>query len=40
MPDRDFVAIAQSVYKRNDERAAMKREINRLLESGIVQEKS
>jgi hypothetical protein len=38
--DGDFVAIARSVYKRNDERAAVKREINRLLDSDIVEEKS
>ena len=38
--DGDFVAMARSVYKRNDERAAVKREINRLLDSDIVEEKS
>jgi uncharacterized protein DUF6165 len=38
--DGDFVAMARSVYRRNDERAAIKREINLLLESDIVEEKS
>jgi 3-methyladenine DNA glycosylase/8-oxoguanine DNA glycosylase len=35
-----FVALARSVYQRNDERAAIKREINRLLDSALVEEKS
>jgi hypothetical protein len=35
-----FVALARSVYKRNDERAALKREINALLGSALVEEKS
>jgi hypothetical protein len=35
-----FVALARSVYKKNDERAALKREINRLLKSELVEEKS
>jgi len=35
-----FVALARSVYRRNDERAAVKREINDLLESELVEEKS
>jgi hypothetical protein len=35
-----FVRLARSVYKRNDERAALKRELNMLLKSELVEEKS
>jgi hypothetical protein len=35
-----FVRLARSVYLSNDERAAIKREINLLLESALVEEKS
>lgn len=35
-----FVELARSVYQRNDERAALKRRVNELLGSGIVEEKS
>ena len=35
-----FVALARSVYKKNDERAALKMEINRFLKSELVEEKS
>jgi len=35
-----FVALARSVYRTNDRRAAIKREINDLLRSEIVEEKS
>lgn len=35
-----FVALARSVYVRNDERAAVKREINLKLGSDLVEEKS
>ena len=35
-----FVALARSVYKTNDERAAVKRQINLLLQSELVEEKS
>jgi hypothetical protein len=35
-----FVALARSVYKTNDERAAIKRHINALLGSALVEEKS
>jgi len=35
-----FVALARSVYRTNDERAALKRQINNLLEADIVEEKS
>jgi hypothetical protein len=38
--DAAFVALARSVYRRNDERAAIKRRINDLLGSEIVEEKS
>jgi tetratricopeptide (TPR) repeat protein len=38
--DADFIGLARSVYKRNDERAAIKREINILLASEIIEEKS
>jgi hypothetical protein len=36
----EFVAVARSVYRTNDRRAALKREINDLLMSTIVEEKS
>ena len=35
-----FVALARSVYRKNDLRAAIKREINRQLGSALVEEKS
>jgi arginine deiminase len=35
-----FVALARSVYVRNDERAALKRRINEVLGSEIFEEKS
>ena len=35
-----FIALARSVYKTNDRRAALKREINTLLGSRMVEEKS
>jgi 3-methyladenine DNA glycosylase/8-oxoguanine DNA glycosylase len=35
-----FVALARSVYRTNDRRAAIKRQINDLLQSEIVEEKS
>lgn len=38
--DEAFVALARSVYRTNDRRAAIKREINELLNSKIVEEKS
>ena len=34
-----FVELARSVYQRNDERAAIKRQINELLGSRLVEEK-
>ena len=36
----DFLRLARSVYKNNDERAALKREINILLKSDLFEEKS
>jgi hypothetical protein len=33
------VALAQSVYRTNDRRAALKRQINELLHSELVEEK-
>ncbi|MBD8874013.1 DUF6165 family protein [Rhodanobacter sp. DHB23] len=38
--DAEFVELARSVYFRNDERAAVKREINVKLGSQLVEEKS
>jgi len=42
--DRDFgprfIELARSVYRQNDKRAAMKKEINLLCGSAIVEEKS
>ena len=35
-----FVALARAVYHTNDERAALKRKINDLLDADIVEEKS
>jgi hypothetical protein len=36
----EFIALARSVYQTNDRRAALKREINALLQSAIIEEKS
>jgi hypothetical protein len=38
--DAEFIELARSVYFRNDERAAIKREINLALGSRLVEEKS
>src|SRR5690349_5750319 len=38
--DAEFIELARSVYFTNDRRAAVKREINRALHSGLVEEKS
>ena len=38
--DEDFIELARSVYKVNDERSLVKREINLKYNSGIVEEKS
>lgn len=36
----EFIALARAVYHTNDKRAALKREINALLRSQLVEEKS
>jgi hypothetical protein len=36
----EFVALARSVYRTNDKRALLKREINDLLKSEIIEEKN
>ena len=38
--DSEFIELARAVYKQNDARAALKRQINAALSSGIVEEKS
>ena len=38
--DEKFISLARSVYKQNDRRAAIKRKINILLASELVEEKS
>lgn len=38
--DQDFIELARSVYFTNDRRAAIKREINELTGSTLVEEKS
>jgi hypothetical protein len=38
--DDEFIGLARSVYHRNDERAAIKRELNVMLGSALVEEKS
>ena len=38
--DEEFIALARAVYVANDARAALKREINRLARSDLVEEKS
>jgi hypothetical protein len=38
--DAEFVTLARSVYRTNDERSAVKRAINELLASKIIEEKS
>jgi hypothetical protein len=38
--DDAFIALARSVYQRNDERGRVKREINLALGSGLIEEKS
>lgn len=38
--DEVFVALARSVYKLNDQRAQIKRDINMLLSSELIEEKS
>lgn len=36
----DFVELARSVYRANDERSVIKRRINEMLDSKIIEEKS
>ena len=38
--DEDFIALARRVYVTNDRRAEIKREINRIAHSDLVEEKS
>jgi hypothetical protein len=38
--DDKFIAVARSVYRTNDRRAEIKRQINELLSSKLVEEKS
>jgi hypothetical protein len=38
--DAAFIELARSVYKTNDQRGAVKRELNLALGSGLVEEKS
>ena len=38
--DKEFVNLARSVYKTNDKRAEMKKEINLYTESELIEEKS
>ena len=38
--DAAFIALARSVYKTNDERGTVKRELNLALGSGLIEEKS
>ena len=38
--DETFIELARSVYFKNDERAHVKREINQLFNSDIIEEKS
>ena len=36
----DFIAVARSIYRTNDERATVKRQINLALGSSLIEEKS
>ena len=38
--DAEFIALARAVYRRNDERGAVKRELNLALGSALIEEKS
>ena len=38
--DAEFIQLARSVYVTNDERIRVKKEINELTNSGLVEEKS
>jgi len=37
--DDEFIGLTRSVYQNNDKRAGIKRQINELLNSGLVEEK-
>jgi hypothetical protein len=37
---REFIQLARAVYQNNDERAALKYQINTLLDSSVIEEKS
>jgi hypothetical protein len=37
--DAGFIALARAVYRTNDRRYALKSELNRLLDSGVVEQK-
>ena len=38
--DKEFIQLARSVYKENDKRASIKKEINQKYDSELVEEKS
>jgi hypothetical protein len=38
--DQEFIELARSVYRNNDRRAALKRELNLALRSDLIEEKS
>ena len=38
--DKEFIKLARSVYKENDRRASIKKEINYIYKSALVEEKS
>ena len=38
--DHEFIELARSVYRNNDRRAALKREVNLVLRSDLIEEKS
>ena len=38
--DKEFIKFARSVYLKNDERAALKRKLNKIVNSDIIEEKS
>ena len=38
--DKEFIQLARSVYKENDKRASIKKEINQKYNSNLVEEKS
>jgi hypothetical protein len=38
--DAEFVSLARSVYRHNDERAALKRRVNERLGSALIEEKA